>query len=138
MKWINLLDLGICPIFTSSKFFKGVNDANFLIIILLVIQAILIFFRTGLYIIFNKHFLNIDYHLKKPNDEEIDYVLTLFATIRLFLCSTILYLRKFQNDILSYALGYLILSSLIRFYYQYLRSFDQKNPIKNGLIDIRI
>jgi hypothetical protein len=82
--------------------------------------------------------LNIDYHLKKPNDEEIDYVLTLFATIRLFLCSTILYLRKFQNDILSYALGYLILSSLIRFYYQYLRSFDQKNPIKNGLIDIRI
>jgi len=112
---------------------KKLADDNFLVIILLVIQAILIFFRTGLYMIFDRHFLNIDEYLKRPNDEEVDYILTLFAVIRLFLASTILHLRKFQNDLLSYALGYLILLSFVRFYYQYLRSFDRKNPIKKWI-----
>ena len=113
---------------------KKMADDNFLIIILLVIQAILIFFRTGLYIIFDQNFLNIDNYLKKPNEKEIDYVLTLFAVIRLILCTTILHLRKFQNDILSYALLYLILSSFIRFYYQYLVTYNQKSKSK-ALID---
>lgn len=109
---------------------KNLTDTNFLIIILLAIQAILIFFRSGLYIIFDRHFLNIDNYFKKPNEKEIDYVLTLFATIRLVLCATILHLRKYQNDLLSYALLYLIFSSFVRFYYQYLATYNPESKNK--------
>ena len=109
---------------------KSLSDESFLILILLTIQVILIFFRTGLYIIFDQHFLNIDNYLKQPNEKEIDYVLTIFAVIRLVVSTTILRLRKFKNDILSYALLYLVLSSFVRFYYQYLTSYDPKSKAK--------
>lgn len=106
------------------------TDESFLIIILLTVQVILIFFRTGLYIIFDNHFLNIDYYFKKPNKKEIDYVLTLFAVIRLIISSSILYLRKLHNDLLTYVLLYLVLSSFIRFYYQYLTNYYPKSKAK--------
>lgn len=106
------------------------TDESFLIIILLTVQVILIFFRTGLYIIFDNHFLNIDYYFKKPNEKEIDYVLTLFAVIRLIISSSILYLRKLHNDFLTYVLLYLVLSSFIRFYYQYLTNYYPKSKEK--------
>ena len=109
---------------------KRLTDESFLIIILLSIQVILIFFRTGLYIIFDTHFLNIDGYLKQPNEKEIDYVLTLFAVIRLIISFTILRLRNFKNDILSYALLYLVFSSFVRFYYQYLTSYHPKSDNK--------
>lgn len=105
------------------------TDDDFLAIILLVTLSILILFRTGLYIIFDNHFLNIDGHLKIRNEKEVDYVLTLFSIIRLFLATTILHLRKFRNDLLSYGLLYLIFTSFVRFYYQYLRTFNRKNPV---------
>ena len=106
------------------------TDESFLIIILLTVQVILIFFRTGLYIIFDNHFLNIDYYFKKPNEKEIDYVLTLFAVIRLIISSSILYLRKLHNDLLTYVLLYLVLSSFIRFYYQYLTNYYPNSKAK--------
>jgi hypothetical protein len=111
---------------------KNFNDVSFTILLLFIIMTILLFFRTILYILFDENFLNLDSkYFKKSNKEDIDYIITFFAVIRVFLCFAIIYLLNFklQNNILSYSLLYLILSGFIRFYYQYMISYYPNSKI---------
>ena len=111
---------------------KNFNDVSFTILLLFIIMTILLFFRTILYILFDENFLNLDSkYFKKSNKEDIDYIITFFAVIRVFLCFAIIYLLNFklQNNILSYSLLYLILSGFIRFYYQYTISYYPNSKI---------
>jgi hypothetical protein len=102
-----------------------------LLLVLLIIQSILIFFRTLTYIIFDRHLLNLDeIYIGKNTERYIEWVLTMFAMVRLLIASIVLTKRGFKNDILSYAVCYLLFSSFLRFYYQYLLEFDDKSNAK--------
>lgn len=105
-----------------------------LLLVLLIIQSILIFFRTLTYIIFDKNLLNLDEIVTgKDNVRYVEWVLTMFAIVRLFIAGIVLSKRGFKNDILSYAISYLVFSSLLRFYYQYLIEFDKKSIAKQHI-----
>lgn len=110
------------------------QDESFLILVLLIIQSLFVFFRTLIYIIFDKHFLNLDASIGINNEATIEYVLTIFAVLRVFISGTVLYKRGYQYDILTFILMYLIFSSFLRFYYQYLVESKSQEKIK-GYID---
>jgi len=107
---------------------------KFLLLVLLIIQAIFIFIRTLVYMVFDTHFLNLDRYIGIDNERTVDYVLTIFAVVRLLISGIVLYKRQFRNDILSYALIYLIFTSFVRFYYHYLIEYKNHTEIKK-LID---
>jgi len=97
------------------------KDEKTLLLQLLIIQSVLIFIRSTIYIIFDRNLLDLDRKiLGKSNKPLIEWVLTVFAVIRLIIVSIIFMKRGFPNDILSYGLAYLLFSSFLRFYYQYL------------------
>lgn len=103
-----------------------------LLLVLLIIQSILIFFRTLTYIIFDKNLLNLDEILTgKDSARYVEWILTMFAMVRLLIASIVLSKRGFKNDILSYAVSYLIFSSFLRFYYQYLIEVDYNSDAKH-------
>lgn len=96
------------------------QNESFFIIVLLIIQSLFDFSRTLIYILFDQHFLNLDASIGINNESTIDYVLTIFAVLRIFISGTVLYKRGYQYDILTFILMYLAFSSFLRFYYQYL------------------
>lgn len=89
-------------------------------LVLLILLSVTVFTRTLVYLTFDTQFLDIDKRLNRDNEETIEVVLTFFAVIRLLLSTLILYKRTVRADILSFGLIYLIFSSFLRFYYQYL------------------
>jgi hypothetical protein len=89
-------------------------------LVLLILLSITVFIRTLVYITFDSDMLDLDSYLNIETESTIDVILTFFAIIRLLLSTIILYKRSVGFDILSFGLIYLILSSFLRFYYQYL------------------
>ncbi len=107
------------------------KDDKTLLLVLLIIQSILILFRTMSYVIFDKHLLNLDEVISgKDYEKTVDLVLTMFAVIRIVISTIVISKRGFNNDILTYALVYLIFSSFLRFYYQYLIQSKSNPKIK--------
>ena len=53
-------------------------------------------------------------------DVILEGIFLIFATMRIYLISIVFIKRTFYNDLLTYALIYLFLSALVRFYYGYL------------------
>jgi hypothetical protein len=105
------------------------QEETFLILVLLIIQSILIFFVALIYIVFDKNFFNLDKFIGTNSEATIGNIVTLFAGIRVFLVSTILYKRGYQSDILTFVLMYLIFTSFLRFYYQYLIETESEAKI---------
>jgi hypothetical protein len=89
-------------------------------LVLLILLSIIVFTRTLVYITFDADLLDLDKYLNIESESTVDVVLTIFAIIRLLLSAIILYKTSVRVDILSFALIYLIFSSFLRFYYQYL------------------
>ena len=89
-------------------------------LVLLILLSLTVFTRTLVYITFDSNMLDLDSYLNIESEPTIDVILTFFAIIRLVLSTIILHKRSVGFDILSLSLIYLILSSLLRFYYQYL------------------
>lgn len=107
------------------------QNGSFLILLLLIILSILLFFRNGMYIIFDKNFFNLESYLEEDERANFDYFLTTFAMINFLIGFIILYKRNFENDILSYGLFYVLLSSILRVYVQYLKLTGKDRDIKN-------
>jgi predicted permease len=97
------------------------QDASFLILLMLIILSILIFFRNGVYLIFDRNFLNLEEYLHEEHKSVIDYFLSIFAAINFFLAAVIVLKRNVHNDILTYGLFYVMFSSILRLYVHYLK-----------------
>jgi len=89
-------------------------------LVLLILLSLTVFTRTLVYITFDSNMLDLDSYLNINAEPTIDVILTFFAIIRLLLSTIILHKRSVGFDILSLSLIYLIFSSFLRFYYQYL------------------
>jgi len=94
------------------------KDSNILLIILIIL-SLTTFTRTLVYYIFHTGLIDFGAKSKEEIDKVIDKVLLIFTTIRSILVLIILSMRGFQNDILTYVLAFLFLSSTQRFIYTY-------------------
>ena len=95
------------------------SDINILLS-LLIILSILTFTRTFTYLLFDKQFVNADKYLGLKLDLIMEGVFTIFAILRLYISVLVLIKREIKYDLLTTALGFLIFTSILRLYYEYL------------------
>ena len=95
------------------------SDINILLT-LLIILSILTFTRTFTYLLFDKQFVNADKYLGLKLDLIMEGVFTIFAILRLYISVLVLIKREIKYDLLTTALGFLIFTSILRLYYEYL------------------
>jgi hypothetical protein len=104
-------------------------DINILLT-LLIILSVVAFTRTFLYILFDKEFLNSGKHLGLNIDLIMEGVLTIFAVLRLYISSLVLFKKGLDYDMITYVLLYLIFTSFVRFYYEYLYFYNPESKQK--------
>jgi hypothetical protein len=95
------------------------NKESNILLIFLIILSLTTFTRTLVYYIFHTGLINFGSKSKQEIDKVIDKVLVIFTTIRIILVTIILSMRGVQNDILTYVLAFLFLSSTQRYIYEY-------------------
>jgi len=95
------------------------NKESNILLIILIILSLTTFTRTLVYYIFHTGLINFGSKSKQEIDKVIDKVLVIFTTIRIILVTIILSMRGVQNDILTYVLAFLFLSSTQRYIYEY-------------------
>ena len=95
------------------------NKESNILLIFLIILSLTTFTRTLVYYIFHTGLINFGSKSKLEIDKVIDKVLVIFTTIRIILVTIILSMRGVQNDILTYVLAFLFLSSTQRYIYEY-------------------
>ena len=95
------------------------NKETNILLIFLIILSLTTFTRTLVYYIFHTGLINFGSKSKQEIDKVIDKVLVIFTTIRIILVTIILSMRGVQNDILTYVLAFLFLSSTQRYIYEY-------------------
>ena len=106
------------------------SETNILLT-LLILLSILSFTRTFVYILFDNHLVDIDRKLGFNFEIILEGVLTIFAILRLYIASIVLIKRPFDFDLLSGVLIYLIFTSFLRFYYEYLYFFKPDSDEKH-------
>lgn len=106
------------------------SETNILLA-LLILLSILSFTRTFVYILFDNHLVDIDRKIGFNLEIILEGVLTIFAILRLYIASIVLIKRPFDFDLLSYVLIYLIFTSFLRFYYEYLYFFKPDSDEKH-------
>ena len=104
-------------------------DINILLT-LLIILSVVAFTRTFLYILFDKEFVNAGNHLGINIDHIMEGVLTIFAVLRLYISSLVLFRKGLDYDMITYVLLYLIFTSFVRFYYEYLYFYNPESKQK--------
>ena len=104
-------------------------DINILLT-LLIILSVVAFTRTFLYLLFDKEFLNSGKHLGLNVDLIMEGVLTIFAVLRVYISSLVLLKKGLDYDMITYVLLYLIFTSLVRFYYEYLYFYNPESKQK--------
>ena len=104
-------------------------DINILLT-LLIILSVVAFTRTFLYLLFDKQFIYAGKHLGISVDLIMEGVLTIFAILRLYISSLVLFKRGLDYDMLTYVLLYLIFTSFVRFYYEYLYFYNPESKQK--------
>ena len=104
-------------------------DINILLT-LLIILSVVAFTRTFLYLLFDKEFLNSGNHLGLNIDLIMEGVLTIFAVLRVYISSLVLLKKGLDYDMITYVLLYLIFTSLVRFYYEYLYFYNPESKQK--------
>ena len=109
------------------------SDLNILLTFLIIL-SVLSFVRTFTYILFDKQLINADKYLGLNVDIVLEGVLTIFAIVRSYISTLVLIKRGVRCDLLTAALGYLILTAFVRFYYEYLY-FYKDHPKQKYYID---
>jgi hypothetical protein len=104
-------------------------DINILLT-LLIILSVVAFTRTFLYLLFDKEFLNSGKHLGLNVDLIMEGVLTIFAVLRVYISSLVLLKKGLDYDMITYVLLYLIFTSFVRFYYEYLYFYNPESKQK--------
>ena len=104
-------------------------DINILLT-LLIILSVVAFTRTFLYLLFDKEFLNSGKHLGLNVDLIMEGVLTIFAVLRVYISGLVLFKKGLDYDMITYVLLYLIFTSFVRFYYEYLYFYNPESKQK--------
>ena len=104
-------------------------DINILLT-LLIILSVVAFTRTFLYLLFDKEFLNSGKHLGLNIDLIMEGVLTIFAVLRVYISGLVLFKKGLDYDMITYVLLYLIFTSFVRFYYEYLYFYNPESKQK--------
>jgi len=104
-------------------------DINILLT-LLIILSVVAFTRTFLYLLFDKEFLNSGKHLGLNVDIIMEGVLTIFAVLRVYISGLVLLKKGLDYDMITYVLLYLIFTSFVRFYYEYLYFYNPESKQK--------
>lgn len=100
---------------------------------LLIILSLLSFTRTLVYLIFNDNLLKLKGKAKEEATDITHKVLLIFSIVRIVLVTIILYKRHLQNDILTYVLLFLFLSSIERFIYAYYEKYYPTSDLFKSL-----
>ena len=100
---------------------------------LLIILSLLSFTRTLVYYIFNDNLLKLKGNIKEEITDVTHKVLLIFSIVRIVLVTIILYKRQFKNDVLTYVLLFLFLSSIERFIYAYYEKYYPKSDLFKSL-----
>jgi hypothetical protein len=103
------------------------NNIDTNLIILLVILSILSFTRTIIYVLFDMNLVALDKQLGFNFEPALNNILLIFAILRLLLATIILYKRTYQFDLITISLIYLIFTSFLRFYYEYLYLYKPRS-----------
>ena len=93
-------------------------------IVLLIILTIILFTKSTIHILFDNDLLNINNSTQ--TDEIVGYSLALIAAMRFFIITLILMTRNVKKDFLTYILYYLLLTSILRIWYEYLAIYNKQ------------
>jgi len=104
-------------------------DINILLT-LLIILSVVAFTRTFTYILFDKQLVDASSYLGINIDLIMEGVLTIFAILRLYIASLVLFKKGLDYDMITYVLFYLIFISFVRFYYEYLYFYKPESKQK--------
>ena len=104
-------------------------DINILLT-LLIILSVVAFTRTFTYILFDKQLVDASSYLGINIDLIMEGVLTIFAILRLYIASLVLFKKGLEYDMITYVLFYLIFISFVRFYYEYLYFYKPESKQK--------
>jgi hypothetical protein len=104
-------------------------DINILLT-LLIILSVVAFTRTFTYILFDKQMVDASSYLGINIDLIMEGVLTIFAILRLYIASLVLFKKGLDYDMITYVLFYLIFISFVRFYYEYLYFYKPESKQK--------
>jgi hypothetical protein len=105
------------------------SDINILLT-LLIILSILAFTRTFTYILFDRQLVDADKYLGLNLDLIMEGILSIFAILRLYISTLVLIKRGVYYDLLTASLGYLIFTSILRLYYEYLYFYKPESKQK--------
>ena len=108
------------------------QDSNILLSILAIL-SILTFTRTLVYVIIGQEAIYMSKQSGIDVTKILDRTLTLFAILRITLASIILSIRGLHKDILTGVLVFLTLSSIQRFYYEYMISYYPESKVTQYL-----
>jgi|LakMenE18May11ns_1017448.scaffolds.fasta_scaffold8666309_1 hypothetical protein len=98
-------------------------------IVLLIILTIILFTKSTIHILFDNDILNIDKSNYNQFDEIVSYVLSLIAAMRFFIITLILMTRSVKKDFLTYILYYLLVTAILRIWYEYLAIFNKQSAL---------
>lgn len=88
------------------------------VIIILVVLSILTFTRSLAYGLFSSDLTTLN--KEDSVDDDIKKVLFVLSMLRLILAIVVVTMRQIHNDVLTYVLMYIIISTVQRFYYEYM------------------
>ena len=101
-----------------------------ILLTLLIILSVLSFIRAFIYIVFDNNLVDIDTKIGYNIEKFMEGIYLIFAILRLYICSIILIKREIHNDAITYIMFYLIYTSFLRFYYDYLYfNYPKSNQI---------
>lgn len=88
------------------------------VIIILVVLSILTFTRSLAYALFSDDLTTLD--KVDSVDDDIKKVLFVLSMLRLILAIVAVTMRQIHNDLITYVLLYIVISTIQRFYYEYM------------------
>ena len=88
------------------------------VIIILVVLSILTFTRSLAYGMFSDDLTTLD--KVDSVDDDIKKVLFVLSMLRLILAIVAITMRQIRNDLITYVLLYIVISTIQRFYYEYM------------------
>ena len=107
---------------------------NTILLTILILLTLVSFTRTLLYILFDHDIFALDKKFGYDNELVMQGVLTIFAILRLLIATIILTRKRMNYDLITFALLYLVFTSFLRFYYEYLYFYKPESK-ENKYID---
>jgi hypothetical protein len=104
------------------------NRYTNLLLTLLIILSVLIFTRTIIFVLFDKHLFALDKNLGFDIQPVIqNFILPIYALLRIIIIFIFFSIKPVRVDVISIVLIYILIMSFIRFYFVYLCVYYPKS-----------